>query len=217
MSKLFNPPDADEAYESWRATCGPTAFAALVGKPVMEVRGSFPGFPEREWVNPTDMREALLAAAVPFEVESGIWPQRGLVFVQFTGPWTEPDVPVAAAYRHTHWIAIDGTEVYDVNARGWISKVEWMENLAPNLIRHTPRATGWYVRLGIHCWKGKNVWRREEWRGAACNCGACHVCGFWGRAPRPKVEPKPVHHPKAERVIPAARGLFDETFSGETA
>jgi hypothetical protein len=53
---LYHPVDCDLAHDRWGANCGPAAFAALLGRPVMSVRSFFPAFPGKPWVNPTGMK-----------------------------------------------------------------------------------------------------------------------------------------------------------------
>jgi len=62
--KLFAPSDIAKAYTAWKATCGPAAFAAVVGRPIMQCRSFFPKFPKQQWCNPTDMFFALRTAGV---------------------------------------------------------------------------------------------------------------------------------------------------------
>ncbi|MCC7374296.1 MAG: hypothetical protein IT581_06555 [Verrucomicrobiales bacterium] len=43
-----------------------------------------------------------------------------------------------ARYRHTHWVAVDGVEVFDINAicaGGWLPMAEWLDGLVPWLLR----------------------------------------------------------------------------------
>lgn len=80
------------------------------------------------------------------------WPSRGLLFIQIDGPWTQPGVPVRAAYRHTHWVSVHARHVYDINAGeagGWLPREEWERTVMLDVWSATKRATGWHVRLGI--------------------------------------------------------------------
>jgi hypothetical protein len=152
---LFSPPDTDAAHAEWKANCGPCAFAALLGRNVNDCRKFFPRFPAQPWTNPTHMRAALDAAGATnrsnasFDRES-VAQFRGLVFVQLDGPWCAEGVPIAAAYRNTHWAASSGTGwMYDANVREWIPLAEWRDQLTPWLVSQTRRATGWWIRTGI--------------------------------------------------------------------
>lgn len=156
---LFNPSDVDEAHAEWGANCGPCSLAALLGCPVADVRGWFPAFPARPWVNPTTMKGALDAAGArwsltrramqPASGQVVEFPVRGLAFVQFDGPWCAPGAPVTAAYRHTHWVAVSGSAVYDANARCWLTREDWVTDILPAILAATKRATGWWCRTGI--------------------------------------------------------------------
>lgn len=88
----------------------------------------------------------------------------GLARVQWEGPWTAPGVPIAAAYRHTHWIGArdikgDGpimfeppyaVEIFDINCMcvgGWVPLSEWSGAVVPWLLKECqPKATGgWWL------------------------------------------------------------------------
>ena len=53
----------------------------------------------------------------------------GLVRVQWGGPWTKPGVPMAARYRKTHWVAVSGGFVFDVNGDQWLEQSVWAAQL----------------------------------------------------------------------------------------
>lgn len=154
VGTLYNPPDADEAYEQFRLNCGPAALAALLGRPVLSLRNAFPHYPRKPYSNPTHLRAALDFLGVPHRRPAAgqgrrDFPARGLAFIQFDGPWCAPDVPVFVAYRQTHWVGSSGAMVYDVNAGEWLTRAEWEAEVLPLLIAATKRATGWWVRTGI--------------------------------------------------------------------
>lgn len=157
---LYNPPDVDKSHAAWKANCGPCALAAILGRPVADVRPFFPRYPKYPWTNPTHMRAALDAAGVRHRSGNTIATTNGLWFVQLDGPWCSPEVPVTVAYRHTHWVAVrmvsDGTDsgesdewVYDANAREWEPLSWWKAEVIPHVLAHVKRATGWWVRTGI--------------------------------------------------------------------
>ena len=147
----YVPPDFPEAYAEWRANCGPAAVAALVGRPLALVRRLFPHFPGKPWCNVTQIRDALTGCGLAVKMLPNTWPDRGLVHVQWEGPWMAEGVPVAARYRHTHWIAVDGECVFDVNGGGeWLSRGRWEAEIVPLIVRHTRNATGgWHPRMGL--------------------------------------------------------------------
>lgn len=133
--------------ERW-ATCGPASLAALLGRPLAEIRGAFPRqTPERTWTNQQDMVEAFRrlgllvfstgasGEAHPPEATGGTsgaiwpiqrWPVCGLAMVQFRGGWEKAGAPLAAALEHTHWVAVQPAlnvepatpAVFDVNQVG---------------------------------------------------------------------------------------------------
>lgn len=104
LPKLLTPADLDA--NPW-AACGQAALAALLERPLADVRHAFP--PHR-WVNLTQMRAALSTLGAQWtNGSSSTWegvPQRGLVLIQFHGPWTRPSAPVSAALKHAHWVAV---------------------------------------------------------------------------------------------------------------
>lgn len=161
--ELFDPPDALEAHDAWGANCGPCALAAVLGIPVADVRRLFDGFDSRRYVNPTHMQAALTAAGATWNRgPKSCLPDYGLAFLQLTGPWEAPGVPVAAAYRHTHWIGsalLPWTDppqirVYDVNDDGWCPLAHWKANVMPLVVRANRRATGWRIRSTIEVQHG---------------------------------------------------------------
>lgn len=149
--RLYVPPDIDASSEAWGANCGPCSLAALLGKPVSEVRALFVDFDRKRYVNPTQMKAALALATAKFTAIGPRWPGRGLVFVQFRGSWDSQSVFVQ--YRHTHWITVNGPAVFDVNAGHWVSRSDWEDpenGVAAWIASNTPGATGpWFVRSGI--------------------------------------------------------------------
>ncbi len=146
---LYTPPDILEVYESWKASCGPVALAAILSRPVMECRHLFPGY--KGYVNPSMMTNALRLAGVKYRQHGGITGKQALLFIQIEGPWEAPGVPIAAAYKHTHWVANVGPPpmVFDVNLGGWEHGHLWEELAMERIVESHKRATGWRVRLGI--------------------------------------------------------------------
>lgn len=145
MTTLYTPPDAFTAHETWNANCGPTAVAALLGRPLADVRHAFPWFPARPRCSPTQVSAVLATLGWPakwtalglpkapaaneadrmaLELDSfDRMPEAGLVFVQIDGPWCYY-AHRGFAYHYTHWVAVRRivvnatplTMVYDVNA-----------------------------------------------------------------------------------------------------
>lgn len=167
---LYTPPDLDEAADTWEANCAPGAVAALLGRPLADVRRGFPWFPERPWTSPTQLTDAVCSllpraggnwttygpayrGQSPVE-QFKLLPRKGLVVVQFDGPWCDL-ANKRAAYRYTHVAASRhtglGPYVYDVNAGsdaapgGWVNVWAWAGVLEE--LRETyKRSTGWFVR-----------------------------------------------------------------------
>ncbi len=173
----FGVVEAEKASDDWGANCGPGAVAAIMDMTLEEVRPFFDdaGFPGKRYTNPTMMYAVLRAINRPWRsVGVGTnWPKWGLLRIQWEGPWMEPGVPVAARYRHTHWIGhmkgrhADG--VFDINAigndgitAGWVSRDDWETILVPWLLKQVaPRNNGkWHVTHAIEverCAPGKRT------------------------------------------------------------
>ena len=151
------------------ASCGPASLAALLGRPLVELRDAFPAQrPGRTWTNFDQMLAAARPAAHPvlgWEDGNGSWPRLGLALVQFRGPWEAPGLPRAASLRRTHWVAVTplldgagrpvgGPMVFDVNALdmnyGWAPRSWWEAHIIPEVASGLRGATGaWWVRAGI--------------------------------------------------------------------
>ena len=165
VALAFTPAEADDAYDAWRFNCGPGALCAVTGAKPEDALRVLPQFKERGYTNPKMMRAGLKALGrswtEPLSEESenrlldlAELPAFGLVRVQWGGRWTNPGVPIRARYRHTHWAAVDGQQVFDINAvhfGGWVPVKEWAEQLIPWLMREcAPKATGWWI---THSWE----------------------------------------------------------------
>lgn len=106
-------PDTIEAGDAWGANCGPKSLAAVLGLPTVAAARPLV-HPFRGFMSPTDMLNALAAAAragdvVSFRHSRDIgdpWPMLGLVRIQWLGPWCAPGVNPRAAYRHTHFVGV---------------------------------------------------------------------------------------------------------------
>jgi hypothetical protein len=90
-----------------------------------------------------------------FSLKTDAFPTNGLARIQFEGPWCKPGVPLAAAYKHTHWVGSlvenDTTPwIFDVNS-GWTTYGTWRDMTMPDLTSDIKRATGkWHV---THRWQ----------------------------------------------------------------
>ena len=170
--------DADIAADTWGFNCGPGALCGITGLSPAELRPFLGDFEQRGYMNPTLMRETLRRLGVIFQwrvipihkvhdagsvdecrsMAAATAPAFGLCRVQWGGPWCKPNVPMAARYSQTHWIAVArhprrGLGVFDVNNNtdddeiGWTPFEEWATVVAPELIATYPRADGawWFT------------------------------------------------------------------------
>ena len=159
----------NEAAEVWGFNCGPAAVCGVLELLPGQVQGVFKrhGFANKRYTNPKMMFEVLSSLIGDrWNVLSvDRWPMNGLIRVQWSGPWTNPGVPIRVAYRHTHWIgsreAPRGREVFDVNCAcvgGWVPYLEWSGSVVPWLLKTCqPKADGkWWpthvieTRLAAH-------------------------------------------------------------------
>lgn len=159
------------ARNEWGCNCGPAALAFAAQRSLDDVRGKIPGFETKGFTTPTMMRAGLAALGVaadevPARREEMFADQPALVFIQFTGPWTEPGANPRWAYTHTHWIGTLGPAAaswtFDVNC-GVTSFGRWERELLPMLL--TNRRTGWFPKLILR------VRREEPWRAAGSIVG----------------------------------------------
>ncbi len=160
----FTDVDTRRAAETWGANCGPGAIAAILHLTLDELRPHLREFERKGYTNPSLMYAVLRDLGIPFSVrmfshvggggDCQVWPDYGLARIQWDGPWTAAGVPMAARYRHTHWVAASGAEIFDVNAMsvgGWITAGVWQADLVPWLLRHCePKANGrWWITHSI--------------------------------------------------------------------
>lgn len=112
---------ADLDASPW-ASCGPASLAALLQRPLPELRHAFPrATPSCTWTNLERMRyalnslgaiglsfeETLLVGAVEGvrDALARAWPRRGLAIVQFRGSWDAMPVNHPAQLQRSHWVA----------------------------------------------------------------------------------------------------------------
>lgn len=172
---VLTPDELDSA--PW-ASSGPIALAALLRRPLAEIRSAFPAqMPGRTWTNLRQMHRALdhlrlryhatQEERAPLPTATGwpakAWPRRGLVLVQWRGPWEAPERRLADSLRHTQWIAVEPTKpwleepypdpaalVFDANAVGLLDQSDYdAAATAPGrtLVRRpTVTLGGWWSR-----------------------------------------------------------------------
>jgi len=169
----FTVDDAQRAYDVWGCNCGPGALAAILGLTLDQVRPHLGDFEAKRYTNPTLMKSALVSLGAKWSLTSlgqrrcgwqvnylG-WPRYGLARIQWEGPWTKPGVPIAARYRHTHWVGSmqgaisDRYGIFDINClnngSGWVSADDWRDVLVPWLLSECePKADGrWHITHAI--------------------------------------------------------------------
>lgn len=157
---LFTVEDADRAYDEWGANCGPGAIAAIMGLTLDQVRPHMGDFERKRYTNPTLMWATLRRLGAMFSYRGGDlgrenWPAYGLARIQWEGPWTRPGAPIAARYRHTHWVGARRTQtsvgVFDINCMnngsGWVDVSDWVGTVVPWLLSVCePKASGqWHI------------------------------------------------------------------------
>ena len=156
---VYTPSDLEEAWSEWGCSCGPASVAALLGRECSDVRPHFPGFETRRYANPTHIYSALRSMGIEAEAFKRGRPETGLLFIQWGGPWLQPGVPIGAAYRQTHWIAVAGEAVFDVNVGHWTGRTDWehpTNGVAAWLMSQNRRCDGtWTVRTAIEVRGGR--------------------------------------------------------------
>ena len=162
----FTIDELNDAAKRWGCNCGPTALAVMLGLKPDDVHGHIPQFDFRRYTNPSMMQAALRSLGVSYrELDDAperapdgtatlIWPQYGLVRIQWEGPWMQPGVPVAARYSFTHWIGVITTDaghmIFDCNG-GWFTPAEWAVEVVGPITSEIKRATGgWHP---THRWE----------------------------------------------------------------
>jgi hypothetical protein len=146
----FSLEDAVSAADAWGANCGPGALAAVLGLSLNQVRPHLGDFESKRYMNPMLMFAALRSLGVTWRNAAEGWPDRGLIRIQWEGPWTAPGVPVRVRYRHTHWVGSrlcrGEVEVFDINCMcvgGWVPLPEWSGRVVPWLLKEChPKANG---------------------------------------------------------------------------
>lgn len=140
------PKDIEAAEEQWGANCGPASIAAILDRSLSETRPLLNGFDVRPYMNITHVKNALTAAGVKFQARLKTRPIYGLVFIQWGG---HEKKRVFAQYKFTHWIAVAGDVVFEVNAPHLVSWQEWTEQM-PDMIKEAGWGDGtFFIRSAI--------------------------------------------------------------------
>lgn len=148
--------------ETW-ASCGPASLAALLRRPLAEIRHAFPSHTaEKTWTNLAMMDRALARLGVKREhtlddiaaqlfahgaERPKAWPRRGLVIIQFRGSWDAMPVNHPAQLQRTHWIAISPMQNPD-GAATLVFGRELSFAFDVNMLvdRTVPTSCGWTTR-----------------------------------------------------------------------
>lgn len=121
--------------------CGPTAFSALFGVQGDQLHGYFPEMRERPWVNRRDMEYALRERGCKYAKLDAGWPTIGFCLIHWRGPWTTRGY-AHSILKRSHWVAVAGDYVFDINWRGWLPKENWEDVVIPELLFNCA-ANGW--------------------------------------------------------------------------
>lgn len=147
----FSTEEAHAAHDAWRFNCGPGALCAVLEMTPWELKPRLLDFERKGYTNPQLMAGILAGMGVRYrklwqspsgpEAPGHLWPSLGLVRIQWGGPWTNPGVPMAARYRHTHWVASHAESglIFDVNSidhpdrelGGWVPFQVWSDVVVP--------------------------------------------------------------------------------------
>lgn len=150
--------DFERAHLEWGCNCGPGALAAILEIGLEAARDLLPGFIQKRYTSPQMMLAGLSErshswSARDFGRENG-FADYGLNRVQWLGPWMSGKDRGSrmAQYQRTHWIASADGWVFDINndlfdqcALRWLSRVTWVEYIAPKMVSAVPRATNWAI------------------------------------------------------------------------
>lgn len=196
--RLYSPPDLLQAHEEWKATCGPGALAAVLGVPLVELKGHFLRArkkPSLSYTTPTMMQQVLHALGRTAITHQG-WANDvhfGLAFIQLRGTWD--NAPERVQYKHSHWVGFARVgpsrllQLYDVNAGEageWEPSWMWKEGTIRNICEQHEGASGlWRVRLTLEVLgeaSGQPGGALAE-TPPSCRCGnrksKCRACGTW--------------------------------------
>jgi len=143
---MIYPPDIKPAADEWNANCGPAAIAAILDRTLAETRPLLDGFEQRGYMNITHVLKALTAGNVLFQARLKKRPAYGLVFVQWGG---HEKKHAFVQYKFTHWIAVAGDVVFEINAPYLVSWDEWQAQM-PGLIQEAGWGDGtFFIRSAI--------------------------------------------------------------------
>lgn len=143
---LTYPPDIDAAYESWGASCGPCSIASILGATVNEVHDYLEDVDTRGYMNILHVKAALTLACLRSWSIGTRLPKLGLAFIQWGG---HEHKPVRVQYQFTHWIAVEGERVFEVNAPELTTWTKW-QRVMPKMMKEEGKGDGtFHIRSGI--------------------------------------------------------------------
>ena len=145
----FIPWDIQIARINFSANCGPSSFAAIAKKEVCRVMQYFLHFEHFQGTNLTQMRAAFKEAGYHTDVKREIFPEHGVALIQLLGPWTQKHFFSRWSLTQTHWVAVHQGWIFDHIAATWMTKPEWNQDVARELVADVPHATGWAVKYGV--------------------------------------------------------------------
>jgi hypothetical protein len=141
------PPDLNDAYEAWGASCGPCSIASILGTTLYEIHDYLEGIDARGYMNILHVKAAL--NAIPGIRHWGVGetlPKLGLAFIQWSG---HDHKPVRVQYQFTHWIAVEADRVFEVNAPELTTWPEW-QRVMPRMMQEEGNGDGGFrIRSGI--------------------------------------------------------------------
>lgn len=147
----------------WDPNCGPGALAGILELSLDDVRSHMGDFEEKGYTNVGTMRNALKSLGVPFENRKNSdfvpWPSRGIIRVQWGGPWMDEKAHWTEKLWHSHWISCineskpgEDLEIWvcDINCTilgGWVSYEQWALAVVPWLLENLEQKSDgtWFI------------------------------------------------------------------------
>lgn len=127
------PADAYRLAMDGRCACGQASLAAALGCHAGDIMHAFPS--PGLWVNDVRMMQAITTLGIMHEDVTGQTTERKAVqWIQGLGSWMQPGVPMGARNQRTHWVAICGDAIYDLNADSWLPYAVWETQILPELL-----------------------------------------------------------------------------------
>lgn len=143
------------------SNCGPSALAAYLNISCAEAIKLTPLYREKGYISPTPMRGAFNNFGMPHVLKTvkgrskslvqvmRKHGSKGLALIKFFDKKPETGF---IANINTHWIAIDGEKIYDVNAPqyhgmgNWMREDQWQRFIMPMVFNAFPGTTDFFVK-----------------------------------------------------------------------